>query len=171
LFLDGTLYRGAIGNAGEIGHCVVVEDGRPCKCGSNGCLEAYAAGPAIVQNYVEQGGSPEIDGMPADAKRIAQCAREGDAAAVRAFILEGQYLGKMIATAANLFNPQKVVIGGGISLAFDIYGGILKRTVSDYLYIKANPGLEILPTPLGYYGGLLGAAAVAFVGPDKYQAR
>ena len=61
LFLNGALYTGALGNAGELGHCTAVENGRPCGCGKRGCLEAHAAGPAITKNYMELGGTPGED--------------------------------------------------------------------------------------------------------------
>lgn len=164
IFAKGSLYYGASGNAGEIGHCMVVEDGRPCKCGSLGCLEVYAAGPAIVKNYVELGGGKANPGMVMDAKCIATLAEEGDAIACETFRLEGYYLGKAISAACNLLNPQMVILGGGVSLAFSLYEKSLRETVNRFLYRKANQGLQIRPTALGYNGGLLGAAAVAVCG-------
>lgn len=157
----GRLLYGARGNAGEFGHCVVVPGGRPCKCGSRGCLEVYAAGPALARNYAEAGGAPEGDGRPADAKRIAERARAGEALAQQVFDRQGRMLGGVIAKAVNLLNPQRVVIGGGVSLAFDCFGPALKATVDEEIYSAANPSVEILPTPLGYMAGLYGAAAIA----------
>ena len=162
IFANGRLYGGANGTAGEFGHCTVVEDGRPCKCGLTGCLEAHAAGPAIARNYQELGGAPLPDGKAADAAEIARRARAGEESALQAFRLEGMYLGKIIATACNLLNPAKVILGGGVSLAFPLFEASLWETVHKHLYRTANPGLQILPTPLGYDGGLLGAAAVGF---------
>ncbi len=157
----GRLLYGARGNAGEYGHCVVVPGGRPCKCGSRGCLEMYAAGPAIARNYEEAGGAPDEGGKRADAKVIAERARGGEALAQRIFTEEGKMLGSLIAKAVNLLNPAKVVIGGGVSLAFDLFGPALKETVVEEIYNGANPDVEILPTPLGYMAGLYGAAAIA----------
>ena len=162
IFANGRLYGGSSGTAGEFGHCTVVENGRPCKCGLCGCLEAHAAGPAIAWNYQELGGAPLPDGRLADAAEIARRAREGEEIALSVFHLEGMYLGKIIATACNLLNPSKVIIGGGVSLAFSLFEGSLRETVNMHLYRSANPNLQILATPLGYDGGLLGAAAVGF---------
>lgn len=162
IFANGRLYGGVNGTAGEFGHCTVVENGRLCKCGLTGCLEAHAAGPAIARNYQELGGSPMQDGRPADAAEIARRAREGEEIALSVFQMEGMYLGKIIATACNLLNPAKVILGGGVSLAFSLFENSLRETVNKHLYRSANPNLQILPTPLGYDGGLLGAAAVGF---------
>lgn len=165
-FLDGKLYTGAHQGAGELGHCVVVPGGRPCGCGSRGCLESYAAGPGLSRNYLELGGDALADGTPPSAKEIADRARKGEKAALDTFRLEGQYLGQVIAASVNLLNPAKIVLGGGISLAFDLFGPALIQKVEEQIYHKANPGLTIVPTALGYNGGLCGAAAVAFRGME-----
>ena len=157
----GRLLYGSRGNAGEFGHCVVVPGGRPCKCGSRGCLEMYAAGPALSRNYAEAGGAPDESGRPADAKLIAERARSGEAAARAVFEEQGNRLGDVIAKAVNMLNPGKVVLGGGVALAFDCFGPALKRKVAAEIYRNANPEVEILPTSLGYMAGLYGAAAIA----------
>ena len=152
----GRLLRGSTGSAGEFGHCHIVDGGRLCKCGQQGCLEAYAAGPAITRNYIEMGGDP------ADAKMIAQRARAGDSPHAQAvYDLEGEYLGRVLATAINLLNPQRVVIGGGVSLAFDVFEESLRNTVAEHTYTSANPNVDIRPTPLGYDAGLYSGAAIA----------
>ena len=93
---------------------------------------------------------------------IAQRAREGEPAALAAYELEGTYLGKMLAVACNLLNPAKVVLGGGVSLAFPLFASTLRQTLWGRLYRAANPNLAVAPTELGYDGGLLGAASVGF---------
>jgi len=162
IFLDGRLHYGSSGGAGEFGHCVVVEDGRQCKCGGHGCMEVHAAGPGIAQNYIELGGGPADDGVIADACLIAQRARAGEKAAIATFELEGYYLGKTIALACNMLNPRKVVIGGGVSLAFDLFYPRLRETAEARWYQSANRHTEIEPSPFGASGGLYGAAAVSF---------
>jgi glucokinase len=167
IFADGKPYGGFNGTAGEIGHCTAVEGGRQCKCGLRGCLEMHAAGPAIARNYQEMGGKPMPDGGVADAAEIARRAQAGEKEAIAVYELEGQYLGRVIATACNLLNPRKVIIGGGVSLNFPLFEQSLKETVAQHMYRAANPDLDILPTALGYDGGLLGAAAVSFVQAEK----
>lgn len=167
IFTNNKLYVGDSCNAGEFGHCAVVEDGRTCKCGNKGCLEVYAAGPAIAKNFIELGGPKLIDDVPPTAKSISNLARVNDSIAIKTFDLEGYYLGKVIATASNILNPKKVILGGGVSLSFPLFEKALRETVNRFVYRRANQKLEILPTPLGYNGGLLGAAAVAICARDK----
>ncbi len=157
VFSDSRLLYGA-GTAGECGHITVVEDGRPCKCGKKGCLEAYAAGPGLAQTYLE------LTGQNAQGEDIAGRARKGDSAALEVFRREGIYLGRMIGMAVNLLSPELVIIGGGLSLAFDLYQKDLENTLASHVYQAANPNLRIVPTPLGYHGGLLGAAALTVCG-------
>lgn len=158
---DGRLIYGATGCCGEIGHCVVVPGGRPCNCGSRGCLEKYASGPAIALNYAEAGGALDAEGRRADAKLIAERARGGEALAIEIYRREGVMLGGMIAKAVNLLNPEMVVLGGGVALAFDLFGPALIETVRDQTYHTANPDVRIQPTGIGYLAGLYGAAAIA----------
>ena len=166
LFLNGRLYRGAFGNAGEIGQFVVEEQGRLSDDGTAGTLEMYAAAAGLVKNYIEAGGSATIDGKPADGKSIAAQAAAGGPAALRAFELEGYYLGKAIAAAHNIIDFQKTIIGGGLSLAFEFYKDSLLKTVKEQTYKRNYTALEIIPTTLGYEGALYGAATLAIVGPQ-----
>jgi glucokinase len=165
IFINGAPYFGG-GNAGEIGH-VVVEEGpnaRPCKCGHSGCAEMHASGLGVVKNYLSLGGRQLIDQAPPSAKSIDALARGGDSAALATYELEGLYLGRAIAAAVNLLNPQKVVIGGGVSLGFDLFWPSLERTLQSRVYRGANPNLQVEPTALGYNAALLGAAALSFGG-------
>lgn len=159
VFAGGRLLYGS-GAAGECGHVTVVEGGRPCKCGKAGCLEVYAAGPGMSQTYAE------LTHERAGGDEIAARARQGDPAALQVFALEGEYLGRMLGMAANLISPELVVIGGGLSLAFALYEPSLMRSLRAHMYQAANPRLTVVPTPLGYHGGLLGAAALAICGMD-----
>ncbi len=169
LFLGGRIYRGSGGNAGEFGHCIVSEGGRPCNCGSSGCLEKHASGRGLALNYRERGGSPLESGDWPDAKIIADRAREGEPEALEVYRLEGQYLGRVIAMACNLLNPRKVILGGGVSLSFPLFEASLWETVLGRIYRGANTHLSIEPSPLGNDGGLLGAVAVAFTRHARQQ--
>ncbi len=160
VFSDGRLLYGT-GSAGECGHVTVVEDGRLCKCGKKGCLEMYAAGPGLSRTYLEK------TGEVLNGEQIADKARQGNAAALEAFHLEGVYLGRAIGMAVNLLSPRRIVIGGGLSLAFDLYREALGETVNSHIYRAANPDLDIVPSPLGARGGLYGAAAVAVCGKHR----
>ncbi|MDR2768639.1 MAG: ROK family protein [Treponema sp.] len=170
VFLDGKPYRGASGNAGEIGH-VIVEEGsaaRPCRAGHSGCAEMHASGPALAKNYLESGGAQSIAGKSPCAKSIAALARAGDGAAIAAYEAEGRYLGRAIGAAVNLLGVEKVVLGGGVSLDFDLFRASLEKTLAGHVYRAANPRVSVEASPLGYYAALLGAAALSSaVGPDQ----
>lgn len=160
LYLNDDIFYGAFGNAGEIGHLIVEEAGRKCNCGSTGCLEMHAAGPAVSRNYALLANESEAD-VP-DAKRIAELARSGDEIALRTWELEGKYLGKASAALANMINPARIVFGGGVMESFDLILPALLENYKANVYEYANQNLEIVHTELGYYAALLGAAAVAF---------
>ena len=163
----GRLLAGCSNFAGEIGHCNLIPGGRPCNCGQKGCLESYAAAAGIAKNYEELGGAPDENGKPAQAKLIAERARAGEKAAIETFELEGRYLGRIIAMAVNLLNPKRIVIGGGVSLAFDLFKDSLERTLREQIYAYANSDFDVLPTPLGYEAGLYSAAAIAITQREK----
>jgi glucokinase len=124
----------------------------------------HAAGPGLVKNYLSLGGEQLIDKEAPSAKSIDTLARRGDKTALDTYELEGLYLGRAIAAAVNLINPQKVVIGGGVSLGFDLFWPSLERTLQSRVYRGANPNLKVEPTALGYNAALLGAATLSFAG-------
>lgn len=160
LFLNGSLHSGAFGHAGEVGQIVVVEEGRLSDDGTAGTLEMYAATAGLVQNYLEAGGSRYGEGETLDGEEIAMRARSGDPAALEAFRLEGYYLGKTVAALHNVLDLERVIVGGGISLAFDLFQSSLIDTVYRQTFKRSYASPEILPTPLGYDGALLGAASL-----------
>lgn len=164
LFLNGQLYYGAYGSAGEIGECVIIEDGRRSHSGNVGTLEMYAAAAGLVKNYLEMGGRETIGGEAPSGKSIAALARQGDEIAIKAFELEGYYLGVAVSTVYNVVDMKKLIIGGGLSLAFDLFWDSLEKTVRARTYERDHPFLEFEATPLKYEGALLGAAAVALRG-------
>lgn len=166
IFVNDMLYYGSSGHAGEVGHVVVEENGRQCHCGSRGCLEMYAAGPAIVANYRALGGKERPNGNMLDAKYIAELAQQGHEIACKTFEMEGYYLGKVIGTLCNILNPRKVIIGGGVSLSFLLFEHAMWETARSFMYKTANQNLEIQPSKFGQDGGLLGATAVAIYGAN-----
>lgn len=168
LLLNGELFYGAFNNAGEVGQCIVVEDGRESNHnGTRGTLEAYCNAGGIAKTYLELGGMPTIDGEPASGKTIDQLARKGDAIALKTYELEGYYLGKAIASIYNVLDIEMVVIGGGLSLGFDLFEKSLMDTVRRQSYQRDTPFLKVVPTPLKYEGALMGAAALALHGLKK----
>lgn len=153
LYLNGKLYTGSCGNAGEIGHFLVEENtNNRCGCGRVGCLEAMASGRAIAKSFGKEG---------VTAVDIAALAREGDPAAMEAFEKAGFYIGKAVASSLNLLNLSKVIIGGGVSLSFDLLEAPIRRAIAHYIFRQGNPNWQLCQTGLGYHAALIGAAAVA----------
>ncbi len=127
LLLDGRIYQGATGAAGEIGHITIEDNGPECNCGNRGCLEALAGGRAIAlqaQTAVRKGKRTILsDIKPVEAitaRDIAYAARRGDLISQQIFSQAGNYLGIAIAGMVNLFNPDMIVVGGGVSQIGDL---------------------------------------------------
>jgi predicted NBD/HSP70 family sugar kinase len=165
-FLNGDLYYGGYGNAGEVGECVIVENGRLSKNGRRGTLEMYASTTGLVKNYIEAGGREKINGQELNGAVLSFLAEKGDKSALVAFEQMGYSLGLVIATACNMLNIKKVIIGGGLSLAFIYFKMKLEETVLKNYYSKTDP-IVIEPSSLGYDGALLGAAALALRGINR----
>jgi len=159
LILDGNIYRGHFGNAGEIGHFnVTSNNGFRCGCGNDGCLEAEAAGLGIVRRYVTMLG---CDVSHLTAKDIAELARAGDETAKSVFDITGRLIGTAASHAVNLLNLEKVVLGGGVSNSFDLLFPAMEMTFRQKIFRDANPKVVIEKTALGLDAGLAGAAALA----------
>jgi len=161
LVLNGEIYRGHFGNAGEIGHFNVVEEnGFHCGCGNDGCLEAEAAGPGIARRYAMlKKESPVLSAL--SAREIADRAKSGDETAKMVFDITGRLIGKAASYVVNLLNLEKVVIGGGVSNSFDLLFPSMERTFREKVFRDANVNAVFAKTGLGYDAGLAGAAALA----------
>jgi len=169
LVLGGEVYAGHFGNAGEIGHvCVIEEGGFRCGCGNYGCLEAEAAGPGIARRYAALMGKEFFD-LSAEhlateqlaAEQIAELARAGDETAKSVFDTTGRLIGKAASYAVNLLNLEKVVIGGGVSNSFDLLLPSMEASFREKVFRDANPSVVFEKTALGTNAGLAGAVAVA----------
>ena len=164
--IGGRLHRGADSMAGEVGHTLVAPDGPLCTCGRRGCLEAVAAGPAIVRAAQEalRSGEPScLATLPVDeitGRHVAEAAGQ-DALAARVMQQAGKWIGLAIAAAVNLLNPHMVVIGGGVAGAGEALFAPLRAAVSSHAVPEATRRLRIVPGALGPWDALLGAAALA----------
>ena len=173
IVLNGQLYRGRWGMAGEPGHYRVVPDGRLCGCGNRGCWEQYASGSALVAEAREfarrspkaavrllqlAGGYAEgISGL-----EVRTAAREGDAAALRCYEIIGGWLGGGLADLAAILDPSCFVLGGGVSEAGDLFLARVRAAFDDGLTGRQfRPHAEILLAELGPEAGLIGAADLA----------
>lgn len=167
LVLDGRPYRGAHSQAGEIGHIIIAPAGPPCTCGRRGCLEALASGPAIARaarEALRAGRASSLAALPRGkltAQEVAQAADAGDELARDVMHAAGQALGIAIAAAANLLDPDIVVIGGGVSQAGDLLLAPAREALAGHAVPDIARRIEVVPGQLGPRGALLGAAALA----------
>lgn len=167
LVLDGRLYRGARGFAGEIGHMVIDTAGPPCNCGSRGCLEAMASGTAFatrVRSLLASGRSPllaSIVGSDEPAgEHLHRAALQGDPICEAEIRHAGHILGIGIGSLVNILNPQAITISGGLLVLGDMYFGPMRDALASFAYAPSS-GVSVLLSALGDDAGLLGAAAVA----------
>lgn len=160
LILERRLWQGTCGGAGEIGHLAVEFEGRPCGCGSHGCLEQYASGQGILQNFQELVGDKGEKFL--DTFGIADLARQGDPRAQAAFELAGRYLGQGIAGVANLLNLEGVLFAGGLSDCFDLLQTSLKQELAQRAFAVNQQQLYLVKACLADRAGILGAASLLF---------
>lgn len=151
--IDGELYRGAFGGAGEIGHMTIARDGPRCRCGENGCLEELASDQALCTD-AERLGFPGV-------AALAMAARNGDAPAQAAFRRVGQALGLGLKNVVNLLNPEAIVLGGERMADADLFLPALEEAVRHHAFPETARDLSIVSAELGPDGFLIGAATLA----------
>lgn len=155
IVIDGALYRGRFGIAGEPGHVCVVCEGERCGCGNDGCLEQYASGTALAR-YVREGGS-SLEGSD-----ITDAARAGDEVALEAFRKVGHWLGRGLADMTSLLDPGVFVIGGGVADAGALLLDPARQSFAEHLSGRGHrPLADIRLARLGNAAGLVGAADLA----------
>jgi predicted NBD/HSP70 family sugar kinase len=154
LVLQGRLFRGAGGTAGEIGHTTIDETGAICRCGSRGCLETVAAGPAIVELL-----RPSL-GPDVTVELVVQRALDGDLGARRAIGDAGRHVGSALADLCNLFNPEMIVVGGTLAATADILMEPMRDAVTRRAIPSAAQDVQIVAGALGERAEPLGAVAL-----------
>ena len=162
--IDHKLFNGFANRGTELGHVPLMAKGEPCACGSVGCLEHYASTSALVRgfsNKLKQSKSAiipdEING-----EYIVKLYKEGDPLAVACMEEHFDYLGHGIAGFINIFSPQRIVIGGGLSEAGDFYIDNLNRKAQSYAMADCAVNTEIIAAQLGNTAGTIGAASLVF---------
>ncbi|MCU0243639.1 MAG: ROK family protein [Acidobacteria bacterium] len=157
LILDGKLWQGEGGFAGEIGHIPVNPEGAACACGGRGCLETEASAPRLVRDFRALTGRTDVTG----SKQVYLLAKGGDAAALESFRRLAYWLGIGLGTVINLLDPELILLGGGVVSA----GRVLLDPVVEEARRRSNPlsfaGCRIEKAALGNDAGLVGAAAWA----------
>jgi glucokinase len=157
LILAGRLWTGARGFAGEIGHVSLRPDGLLCACGSRGCLETEVSARAVLRRYREFSAADD-DPTPEEIQRRAAA---GDDAARRAFAEAGTWLGRGLALLINVLNPDRILVGGGLTAAGDLLLGPAVAEAGRRSYRAAFEACAIARAALGNDAGLIGAAARA----------
>ncbi len=167
IVFDGKLHHGASDCAGEIGHTTIEMNGRRCGCGNYGCLEAYASGPAIAMRAIERirsGDSSVLAAMVSDdldsitAQTVYAAAHDGDELALEVVRDTAQYLGTGIANLLNIFNPDTVLVMGGVTGAGERLFEPLRREVARRAFRPAVDACRIIPGVLPGCAGVIGAA-------------
>ena len=171
IILGGRLYHGSADMAGEIGHATIDITGRRCKCGNYGCLEAYASGPSIADRAREAlSGDDSLmvrmaGGDPAriTAATVYEAAKRGDDTALDVVRETSRFLGAGVANLLNIFNPDVVVIAGGVTQAGETLFAPLRREVRKRAFKPAVDACQIVP------GILVAAGVVGAVAAYKQQ--
>jgi glucokinase len=167
LVISGKLHLGIGGAAGELGHVIVDLYGPKCGCGSNGCIEAFASGPAIAamgMKAVVQGLTTRIAELcEGDLNRITpelvcQAAIEGDIIARDIYEQAGRYIGVGVASIVTAINPRRVIFGGGVAAAGEIILDPIRRTVQSRVCLTDLKSVQIVLAELGNNAGLVGAS-------------
>ncbi|HBG07192.1 MAG: sugar kinase [Geobacteraceae bacterium GWC2_58_44] len=158
LILDGRLWTGVDGVAGEFGHITVEPNGRPCGCGNRGCLEQYVSATAISACAA---GDPR-DGRSPEAAAVAARALQGNPESAGIFEQAGSYLGIAAAGVVNLLNLEAIILGGGVARSFELLAAPMRREISARAFAIPGARVRILRGELGDDAGVLGAAATAF---------
>ncbi len=155
---NGRVFHGARGRAVELGHQIIVPEGRACSCGKRGCLEAYFSGHALTEQAVERLGAR--NGRPTHKDLFARYA-EGDPR-VAPWIGEAlDVLARGVAQAGVLFDPDRIVFTGGLTRSWPVFGGALARSVVERMVPAGPPEEDIVLSDLGGDAGVIGAAGIA----------
>ena len=170
LFLNGKLYEGNEGKGAELGHVIIEKDGYPCTCGLKGCFEAYASVTGLIRMSKEEMNKNKSSLMwdyvnkdinKVDGKTAFECAKKGDGSALKVVNKYEDYLTIGILNYCNIFRPEAIILGGGVSNQKEYLTDALLKKVKAHNYgFKGTPEVKILVSNLGNDAGLLGAAAL-----------
>lgn len=171
IIIDGKLYAGVDGCAGEIGHMVIESHGTQCNCGNYGCLEILASGTAIAkeaQRRINEGEESSLIDLTKNipgsitSETVALAARGGDTLACEVINRAANYLGIGIANLINIFNPEMIIVGGGVSKMGEMLLEPIRNTVIQRAFYLPAKTARIVRSVLGDDAGILGAAVTLF---------
>ena len=171
IIINGELYSGVSGGAGEVGHMTIDVNGPVCSCGNNGCLEVLASGKAMAREAIRRIGNGErsaltemvggeIDSITAE--EVSSAAQAGDSLALEVVSRAAMYLGVGLANLVNIFNPEMIVIGGGVAKMGDLLLDPAREVVRKRAFSLSVQAVRIVNARNIDEAGLLGTAAFAF---------
>ncbi|GAI39707.1 unnamed protein product, partial [marine sediment metagenome] len=178
IIAGGKLYTGACGVAGEIGHMTIDVNGPKCNCGNIGCWETLASGTALAREAVKQiteGAKTSIielvngDISKIDAKVVDLAAKQGDELAKELISRLGYYLGIGLVNLVNIFNPELILVGGGVAKTGDLLLQPAIKVVKERAFSTPANAVEIKPAILGDDSGILGAVAFVLERSKNYR--
>lgn len=171
LILDGRVYRGSIGSGAELGHMVIALDGPPCQgnCPNHGCLETMASGTALArearQIAAEQPdtalGRALSAGRQIDGRLVTELAHDGDGAALAVLELIASRLGAALSSYVNIFNPELIVLGGGVLAAGEMILEPVRREIARRALPPSRDNVRVVPAYFGPEASMIGAAVLA----------
>jgi glucokinase len=170
IIIDGKIYAGAIGVAGEVGHMTIDDNGPVCSCGNRGCWEALASGTALAREArqrVMEGVKTSIlecaqgDAATITAQVVHRAAEQGDSLAKELIARTGYYVGVGLGNLINIFNPELIVIGGGLSNIGDMLLKPAFEVAGERAFKEAYQSVRFASAELAGNSGVLGAAAFA----------
>lgn len=166
----GRLQMGGHGLAGEIGHTIIDPDGPPCNCGNYGCLESFVGAEYLKKRTISLINKGLKTSIPELVKGnlelitpevISRAAKMGDTLARRTMQRLGECLGIALSNAISLLDPERVVVGGGVSNAGELLFNPIRDTIQERLFSYPLTKIEVVPAKLGENGGVIGAAMYA----------
>jgi len=183
IIIDGRLYFGSSGGAGEIGHTTVDVNGPRCNCGNIGCLEVLASGTAVAREAIRRTSHGEkssltemVEGKTGNitAEKVSLAAQDGDPLALEVISKAASYLGAGMVNLVNIFNPEIIIIGGGMAKIGDLLLDPIRQVVKERAFRLPAQAVRIVPAQLGDDAGVFGAAIFAFQQglrlTERYQA-
>ncbi len=171
IIIDDKLFKGHTGTAGELSHIVVENNGHECTCGKKGCLMTYASGVGIsraVYERINQGEETILEKYATPDRRrisgkvLAEAAHAGDQVAIETLEKAGFYFGLGLSIITQLFNPELIVVGGGLTRIGDLLMKPTYKSFFDTVQPELADSVQFKPWTLGDQGGIIGAASLFF---------
>ena len=171
IIINGKLYSGPCGSAGEIGHMTIDVNGPRCSCGNIGCLEMLASGTAVAREAIRRIRQGERSSLAEivegeiesiTAEKVGVAAQGGDSLALEVILKAANYLGVGMVNLVNIFNPEMIIVGGGMAKMGNLLLDPAKQVVRERAFQLPAQAVRIVPAQLGDDAGVLGAAVFAF---------